>query len=241
MMKLHVLINTYNRPEQLNELLTSIKFAKPAGCELDISVFNDGSTEKYDMGYIRKNNGNAKFYIFKENHGKKRYWELINYGLSQLKKDYDYYFMLPDDDTVSSDFFTKAIEIWEAITDKNKICLSVNLLKDRLNKSCWTGVMPVLKTFDKAEVYLTQWNDLCFMSTRKFFETLDWLINPISESRWDGNPNLSSGVGEQISIRLLNKGWNMYHVSSSLVFTKYSTQSVMNLDERVKTPIIQVK
>ena len=39
---------------------------------------------------------------------------------------------------------------------------------------------------------------------------------PINPSRWNKNPNLSSGVGEQISKRLYNLDLNMYHVINNL-------------------------
>jgi hypothetical protein len=35
-------------------------------------------------------------------------------------------------------------------------------------------------------------------------------------SRWDKNPHISSGVGQQISVRLSEKGLNMYHVINTL-------------------------
>ena len=54
------------------------------------------------------------------------------------------------------------------------------------------------------------------MCKYKFFESLDFKLNPIPLSRWNKNPNISSGVGQQISVRLFEKGLNMYHVINTL-------------------------
>ena len=51
------------------------------------------------------------------------------------------------------------------------------------------------------------------------------------------NPNLSSGVGQQISVRLNKNGYNMYHTKKSMV-NHGSHESKMNKLERTKVNLI---
>ena len=51
-------------------------------------------------------------------------------------------------------------------------------------------------------------------------------------SRWEKDKNLSSGVGCQLSERLLSLGYNMYHTTQSLVIHD-GEDSKMNIEERI--------
>ena len=74
--------------------------------------------------------------------------------------------------------------------------------------------------------------NLCFISEKKFFEVLNYKLEEIPKTRWVGNPNLSSGVGQQISLRLYNMNLNMYHTKKSFVYHG-NHESKMNKVERV--------
>ena len=58
-------------------------------------------------------------------------------------------------------------------------------------------------------------------------------------SRWNHDPNLSSGVGQQISTKLHNKNKSMYHTKTSLVIHG-DHESKMNFEERKNKPIITI-
>ena len=75
-----------------------------------------------------------------------------------------------------------------------------------------------------------------FYCKKNFFETLEFKIQPISPNRWKGNPNLSSGVGQQISTRLNKLGLGMYHTKKSLVIHG-DHESKMNYHERKVTSL----
>jgi len=62
-------------------------------------------------------------------------------------------------------------------------------------------------------------------------------MEPIKPTRWDTNPLLSSGVGWQMSLRLHNKGYGMYHTKESFV-SHGDHESKMNKQERVKNKLI---
>ena len=123
---------------------------------------------------------------------------------------------------------------YESINFSDKICLSI-LTDGRVNKTNWTD----FKTIDHGEYYKTQWNDLCFISEKTFFFELDFKIDEIPLSRWKNNPNLSSGVGSQISLKLHNKGKSMYHTKLTLVLHG-NHESKMNYEERKLNNIITI-
>jgi glycosyltransferase involved in cell wall biosynthesis len=66
---------------------------------------------------------------------------------------------------------------------------------------------------------------------------LDYKIYDIPLSRWSKNPNLSSGVGHQITDRLNKKKFFLYHTKKSMVIHG-DHESKMNYTERLKTKLV---
>jgi len=246
MKKIHVIITTYNRPGMLKNLLNDI-FEYARGYDLSIDITDDGSSENYELTDIfiqcesekkSKIFSYIKYYKNNKNQGKEGYWITVNSIFDRTRQiNADYYFMLPDDVRLKNDFFKKDIGIYDAINDAKKICLNLLLDKSREGKICWTGITPHKKKFGNIEVYITGWNDLCFITKKDFFKALDFKIRPISSERWNENTMLSSGVGRQISIRLYNFGYRFYQVTETLI--EHGTHiSKMNPAARKKIPII---
>ena len=145
-MKILVNITTYKRPKELKNLLQQLKQYK-----VDVHVWDDDPKGKKIEG--------VKYTKFAINHGKKLLWLKFKDIFEQLKRtNYDYYIFIPDDVTLSNNFIEQTVNTWKSIQDEKKICLSL-LVDKRLNDQNWTGVFPE----DKGNVYLTQWNDLCFI------------------------------------------------------------------------------
>lgn len=222
-----VIISTFNRPQMLTELLDNIEREKK-GYRVLVAVFDDNSTDKADL---------SNYSVIKigmvPNMGKRKYYVLINATFSFIRNVKSKYFIyLPDDVKLVNNFFDETKRIYESITDPRKICL--NILTDaRVSRTNWTN----FNSIDHGEYYHTQWNDLCFISERKFFDVLNYSIEKIPENRWVGNPNLSSGVGQQISIRLNRKGHNMYHTKNSMVHHG-NHESKMNKIERTRVSLV---
>jgi hypothetical protein len=159
--------------------------------------------------------------------GKKRFWKIINTSLKILKTiESKYYIYLQDDIKIESNFFNTLVNLYENINDNNKVALSF-LTDHRTNKPNWTNFNPV----DLGDIIKTQWIELHFICERKLFEILNYEIEPIPLNRWNSNPNLSSGVGWQMSNRLNMKGVGMYHTKRTLV-NHGDHVSQMNRDER---------
>jgi glycosyltransferase involved in cell wall biosynthesis len=222
-----VIIPTFNRPQMLTELLDNIEREKK-NYKVLVVVFDDNSSQKADL-----TNYNIKKIVMSPNMGKRKYYVLINATFSYIRNVNSKYFIyLPDDVKLIDNFFDETKRIYESIGDPRKICL--NILTDcRVNRTNWTN----FNSIDYGEYYHTQWNDLCFISERKFFDVLNYSIEKIPENRWSSNPNLSSGVGQQISVRLNKKGHNMYHTKTSMVYHG-DHESKMNKIERTKISLL---
>lgn len=229
-MKIQVLIPTCERPDLLARLRESIN-RKSALFTQFTSIFEDT-----DKARCEENGFDYTYYMTGKRYGKERFWELVNFMFSKLIEA-DYYFFMGDDMSLCESFFEKAIMAYDNIEDEKKICLSLYMPKGRESKPNWTNVVPVRIKFKGVEVLKTQWNDLCFVAKKDFFEALEYRINPISYKRWAKDPLRSSGVGEQISHRLHKAGYSMYHTIESLV-THGDHPSIMNPVERKLNPLL---
>lgn len=225
-----VIITSYDREIMLKDLLGDI-FDTKGEFKIKIFVFDDGSPNKYNLSEFQVN-----YIRYNENQGKKKYWKIINETFNLVKFiDSNYFIYLPDDVRLKQNFFSESVRVFEKINDNNKVCLSLLTDETRRNKPNWTNFKPI--EFD--EYYQTQWNDLCFISKKNFFETLKYKINTIPISIWDKNPNQSSGVGQQMSVRLHIENKKMYHLKNSLV-THGIHESKMNYGERINNKLIAI-
>jgi hypothetical protein len=224
-----IIINSYNRPEMLNNLVEDIN-KNQKDYKIIIGIFDDCSTQK-----TKFNQSNIKQFGMFPNMGKKKYYVTYNATFSFVKSINSKYFIyLPDDVSLVDNFFDEVKRIYESITSTKKICLSI-LTDDRVNRSHWGYRDPK----DFGEFLQTQWNDLCFICEKNFFETLNYRINAIDEKRWIKNPTISSGVGHQITQRLNSAGKFLYHTKKSLVYHG-DHESKMNKIERQKNNLITI-
>jgi glycosyltransferase involved in cell wall biosynthesis len=212
--KIAILVTTCDRPAFLERIIRDLQ---QEGDVYDLSFFI------VDDGVLRN--------------GKKNYWKTTNELWKQARsKEFDYYIQLPDDVELQDQFISKAINSWNAIEDAKKICLNLFLDGVRLGKTCWTNFWPQVYVFNEKIYLRTQWVDMFYICEKKFFEQLSWSIHAVDPRRWINNPELSSGVGQQISIRLHTKGWHLYQVKQSMA-EHISVHSIMNPGIRKKEPM----
>jgi len=201
-----VVITTHNRQEMLKMLLDDI--FKNKNYKIYVVVFDDASNDIYDLGDY-----DVKYIKYIKNNGLKKLWKVIDDTFKFCGKiNADYYVYLQDDLRLKENFFEESVRIFENIPDDTKISLGTLMIDSQRNQPKWTGVYPI----EYDEYYKTQWCELVFICKYSFFKSLEFKMLPINPSRWDKNPNLSSGVGEQISKRLYNLDLNMYHVINNL-------------------------
>lgn len=221
-----VFITTYNRSEMLEDLIQQIQSQKN-NLKLKIIVFDDGSDEKYQL------TDQVSYFKFFPNMGKKKFWKIIDTSLKLMKQiDAKYFIFLQDDVTIKENFFYDLQKKYEEIEDPKKISLSF-LSDNRIKSPNWTNYQPRVR----GEVIKTQWIELHFICEKKLFEALEYKMEPIKPTRWDANPLLSSGVGWQMSLRLHNKGYGMYHTKESFV-SHGDHESKMNKQERLKNKLV---
>ena len=187
-MDIQFLINTFNRQEPCQRLVDSLQGLG------DIIVLNDGCN--YEIKGCKQ--------VFKKIHGGRAgYWHTVN-TLFSLRTWHRYYIMLPDDFLMDKGQVDRAVELWNKLGDKKKICL--NLYADRIGLKCWTGFAPK----DRGQYYHTQWVDMCFICGERFFTSVMPIAGPIKRGK-------SSGVGAYISRKLYRQHYNMYQVKESLI------------------------
>jgi FkbM family methyltransferase len=220
-----IAITTYNRPDSLRRLLESL-MADAGRLKIDCRVYNDRST----VQYAELPAGNEQFQIvyinLEKHHGKPEYWRVVDKIFRDLEGTSSrYYIQLPDDVQVRPGFLRHAINTYERIRDPGKLCLNLYLDCHRIGKANWTPMLPQIERHDDVSVFKIGWIDLCYLAERRFFERLNFRIDPIDAKRWKRNPLLSSGVGMQITHRL--KGQGLYQVRDCYV-SSTSIPSAMN-------------
>jgi FkbM family methyltransferase len=209
-----VVITTYSRPDGLGRLLDDIERERLG--DLDVRVYDD-ATPHADGAIERRLK--ARGWTYRRattNHGKRGWWRWWNTILEDLRSEpASLYVVLQDDMRLCERFFHRSHEQWSAIDDPRKASLYLHLSEQRaeLGSSCWTPV----HAEQAGGVVRCGWVDLAaVVCDRRLFEALAWRLVPIPERRWDGREELSSGVGQQISLRAYRLGLGMYHVKRSL-------------------------
>jgi glycosyltransferase involved in cell wall biosynthesis len=219
MKRIAIFITTYNRPNLLLSLLKDI-YREARGFDLNLLIIDDHSSEDYiAVKYYLQERfaGRYKFIENPVNHGKQFYWKTITNGFQYMASvDFEYFILLQDDLRLMASFFKKAISAFDSILDDQKACLSIRTELSRVMTPCWTNYVPHYVNFPGIECIRTGWVDMLFISDKRFFTILNYQIFPI-DNRWSSNKNLSSGVGMQISRRLISQGHSIYALKRSLV------------------------
>lgn len=109
-----------------------------------------------------------------------------------------------------------------------------NVELDRLRKDYKGGCLNVLDVGVDRGWTPVGYVDCIFMCDRSVLEALEWKLEPITIQRFN-RPNISSGVGEQLSRRLWFKGIPMYLNGNYAQHGNH--ESKMHKEERLKSPL----
>lgn len=212
-----IVTTTYNRPNELQRLAKALEGQTYRG-SIHWKIFNDAS----DFQYQPKTKIPFRLYHEKINHGKRRYWQLVNKALRTLKaRDDHYYFFIPDDAILEPDALRKAIEYIE----KWNVPV-VSLLNDRPGRMQvvnW-GAKP-MKLHDR---YSNAFLDMLFICDRRYLYALRYRLHRIDSKRWKHNPKLGSGVGGQMTRRTRAAGIPIYAPLEVLIRFDYKAERKMN-------------
>jgi glycosyltransferase involved in cell wall biosynthesis len=218
MKKILIIITTYNRRKMLLDLLRDIH-DQEGDYKVELVILNDGSKESYMtvLAYLRKNFERRFTYIYDEhNLGKAGYWKRIKRLYEEVaKRDYNYVIQIPDDIRLVDHFFFQALNLFTAIPHDRRLCMSLHKEESRAHTG-WTSLKTQEVVFGGMKLLRTGWMDMCYIASKKYFELLNHTIHPVPEN-WAGKEGKSSGVGMQISRRLVAKGCHFYQVKYSLI------------------------
>lgn len=235
--KIHLMINSYNRPHLLDLLLSDVEKNKSKH-NISIYVYDDASEKDYKSIIEKHQNLNITYYRFPINHGKEEYWQIVTKEFANTKIDNSHYFIKIDDDVRLVDgFFDKCISYWNNISDPRKICLNPLLDELRKGKAVWTGKNPREVNFGPYSYWNSGWVDMMFFCEKRFFAEIDFKIDPIPKTRWIKDKTKSSGVGAQLSEKFTAAGLSMYQPGTTLVMHE-EHKSQMHSDLRKSEPII---
>lgn len=228
-MKIHIYITTYNRNEYCKQLVEQCLSYNSDLYDINVYVWDDNIKEKFEY-----NDNKVTVFYNKERRGKKRFWITWNEMFKHCKENKsDFYLFLQDDNCLCDNFFDKMFSIWRTLKEPVTFAPVID------NNSLYGGMSRWGNKKHKkynSRATLTSWVDCKMLVTDVFFETIKWKIDKINESIWNKNPNLSSGVGEQITLKLQKLGKNMYHATPSLIKI-CDIKSEMNYNERIHTPL----
>ncbi len=183
----------------------------------DITVIDDGSDYNFKLHARRCN------YIRTKHRGKQGYWItfLLMFNLARDMTYCDEYIFIPDDIT---DFDIYRLRV-DAQKYRNHL-FAINILNINRGTPANWGV-PI------EHGYI----DCAFYTNRRTLSKLQFKMAPIPERRFKDNPNISSGVGRQLTRRMHRLGIEMIIPDRSYA-VHGNHPSVMNPSERIINPQI---
>lgn len=226
---IYIAITTYDRPEDLQLLMDDIS-RDTAGKNVHVHVYDDFSPmdNSVDKGYDITKYG--------RNHGKKGYWSIMNDVFRDAETwNFKYFFFLQDDCRLIPGFFDLAINEFNAIEDINKATLCTFTPQSIYDRYMWSeqNVKDVL--YGDRKYIQSNYVDCIFMCPRETLQLLNFKIDPVPLNRFS-RETISSGVGQQLTLRLMRSQKTMWCAYSSLIIS-HSNDSKMNKQERQNHPL----
>jgi hypothetical protein len=210
-MKIKIIIFSYERQQMLESLINEVK-------EYDYTIFDDGSSFKLNKNFHQFQHG-----------GKPKFWRMWDFALRMLRDNHsDLFIFMPSD--VSNVNIPKIIELHNQFKSK---AYAYNLINDgRMN--CWNMIKPVQVDEHTMKVGFT---DCGFFCNKQLLNRIGYYVNEINQRRFQHNEAISSGVGQDLTFRMLRTNCNMYTPTKSLVHHG-DHDSLMHPEHRKKIPLI---
>lgn len=229
-------VTSFGRPEECSSLLRSIATSLERAGLLDrtfVVVVRDTSAHDYSVVLQSLDahfKGRFAFYESQRWYGKPgRYltYQILFDATRALGAEHALFF--EDDVAIPADFVERSLGLYEAISDPKKAILYLARFPDDNPRGQW--VRFARREHPSLELEETAWFDLhAFVAGRRFFEVLNWRLFRPLRWRWVGNPKRSSGVSEQMTLRLFRRA-SIYQVRSSLAFHG-KAPSLLNVEAR---------
>lgn len=222
-----ITIFTYNRLEMLTRTLTECVF-RPGG----IQIIDDES--EYDFSHLQEMFDECGVTAYRMRHcGKEGFYKLWDFALHNCEESGDQRFLFLPDDYSNIDFERiDGIHNHFVMTGgfhSPYVCMIVN---DGRGQN-WTA-LPERPYND--ELTRIDWIDCGFFCNREALDRIGFNVFPVDPKRFK-RPGVSSGVGEQLTVRFNKAGVPIYRPIKSLA-DHGDHESVMHTEERIKNPLI---
>ena len=221
--KSRVSVFTYQRAEAVQTLLKQISVQQAKlgyrGGDISVCVYDDASPNKVSAAVVDAcSQYNFEYVRAARNLGKKGFWRTWNTALKDCQaSDAGFFYFLPDDCQICEDFFTRVPAYWDSLSVANKATLDLHIDAAREKKPCWTGIEPKRQVTQTGAVYYeTGWQDGFLYAPRDTFSSLRWELAPIQRN-WNASGVVGSGVGAQISKRLVSQNKKLLRGDVSFV------------------------
>ena len=215
------LITTYNRPHLLKDLLLDIA---ELPCTYKVLIFDDCSTVDYsEVEEVIPELHKCEYYRLSKNHGKRQFWKLQNIMYNHVRcEEFDYCIGLLDDMRLVEGFYPLAIDMFEESDADLLNIVMPETMPDFLNSQ---GAQQF--SVNGFTYWDYHWNDLCYITTVDYFESIDYTCPEVPLRRWIRNTKATSGVGSVLTNKFADMGGSIVMVTKSLL--KHTGQvSVMN-------------
>lgn len=220
------IIFTYNRIDMLTNTLKEVREAIP---DEKIIVIDDGSDIDFKEYEFLSDLFKAEILQF-QHEGKKGFYKLWDYALHRCGESSDHLFtFLPDD--YSNIDFERIHETRLSMLYTSNYAWAFKIVNDGRPQQ-WTTFKE--QPFNN-ELTLTNWLDCSFHCNRSALNAIGYYMNPVPQSRFNKG-NISSGVGEQLTVRFNKAGVPIYRPIKSFAFHG-DHESVMHGEERVVNPL----
>lgn len=213
-----VAITSYNRPQMLSNLIGNLLVESLRSViKVQIRVYDDCSNNEAINGMGRLLNDSGHHFIsMDQNLGKKGFWKLNEYIYKDVTRlDYDVFIQLPDDVTLVSGFFSKALHILGLLKDKGKHIINILTLMEHIE---FYGKynQPVL---DYKGVRYIDYNsvDCCFICNKEVIDYMSTVSLEVPTNTWDKDPHRGSGVNNKFTGRAVKGRFRIAHLYYSLV------------------------
>jgi hypothetical protein len=237
--ELMVVLTTYGRPEAAETVLERLRSAlERAPKRARVLVLHDACGRDYAAARAAAGrlNVDVVWLDARARLGKAGFWRLHQTALlaaQAWRPERALY--LQDDVDFEADLLERCDFLWQATAhDPRRRVLYLVSCDDDERHGRW--VYFPRSAVPGVAARLINWFDLqAFMVDRAFFELLDYRIVPIHPNRWKRRPEISSGVGRQLTLRLFRRA-HIYQAWPSLV--RHGGQpSTMNPEARALRPL----
>lgn len=186
-MKILVLITTHKRPQWCLQLLKDLK-QQSGKYEVKVGVFHDRCDTDYSqVNKFCQDNG-WDYFRTKENFGKWRFWELLNFVYQYADtQQADYVITLPDDCIPVQNFYKRAIDL---LSPDHPL---INFFTMNIHTSIY-GTVPHY-TIRGQRIMLSNWVDGCFVADAKFIKGMQILLPAATRKRM---PMRGTGIAHEL-------------------------------------------